>query len=214
MMSNKPLIIGISGGTGSGKTRFAKELLLRCDSNEVIHISQDSYYKNLQHLSYEERCDINFDNPNSIDFRDLENDLMYLIDGKDVEIPVYDFKTHLRMKETNQLKSKPIIILEGIFALHDNQIRNLIDIKIFVDTPSDIRILRRVKRDINKRARSIESIMNQYMESVRPMHEKFVEPSKKYADIIIMDGGKNKMAIDTIENKLIPLIEKRINVNT
>ena len=134
--------------------------------------------------------------------------------GSNILDIVYDFKTHLRMKETNQLKSKPIIILEGIFALHDNQIRNLIDIKIFVDTPSDIRILRRVKRDINKRARSIESIMNQYMESVRPMHEKFVEPSKKYADIIIMDGGKNKMAIDTIENKLIPLIEKRINVNT
>ena len=213
-MNRKPLIIGVSGGTGSGKTRFAKELLLRCDPNEVIYISQDSYYKNLKHLSYEDRCNINFDDPNSIDFRDLENDLIHLIDGKDVEIPIYNFKTHLRMEETNQLKSKPIIILEGIFALHDNQIRNLIDIKVFVDTPSDIRILRRVKRDINKRARSIESIITQYMESVRPMHEKFVEPSKKYADIIIMDGGKNKMAIDTINNRLLPLIEKRINVNT
>ena len=113
-MSIKPLIIGISGGTGSGKTRFAKELLARCDSNSVTYISQDSYYKNLAHMSYDDRCKVNFDNPDSIDFVELEADLVSLVNGEDVEIPVYDFKTHLRTKETNRLKSKPVIILEGI----------------------------------------------------------------------------------------------------
>ena len=213
-MSTKPLIIGISGGTGSGKTRFAKELLARCDSNTVTYISQDSYYKNLAHITYEDRCKVNFDNPNSIDFVELEADLRSLVNGENVEIPVYNFKTHLRTKKINRLKSKPIIILEGIFALHDHKIRELINIKIFVDTPSDIRVLRRVKRDINKRGRSIESIINQYTESVRPMHEKFVEPSKKYADITVMEGGRNKMAIDIINHKLLPVIEERINADT
>ncbi len=210
MQKNK-LIIGISGGTGSGKTRFTRELIERCDSNNIIYISQDSYYKDLSHISYEERCNINFDNPNSIDFTELKNDIQSLIDNKTTNIPVYSFKRHKRMKETLRIDPKPIIIIEGIFVLYDPKIRDLINCKVFVDTPADIRILRRAKRDINKRDRSIESIFSQYINTVKPMHEKFIEPTIYYADIIVKDGGKNPMAIELINNKLIPMIKSKIN---
>lgn len=208
----KPLIIGISGGTGSGKTRFTKELIERCDSNYVIYISQDSYYKDLSHMSYEERCNVNFDSPDSIDFKELYRDIKKLTDNNDADIPIYDYKRHKRMQETKKIKSKPIIIIEGIFSLYTPKVRDLIDCKIFVDTPADLRILRRAKRDINKRGRTIESIFLQYIKTVKPMHEKFIEPTKSYADIIVKDGGKNKMAIDTINDRLLPMIEERINV--
>ncbi len=210
-MQNNKLIIGISGGTGSGKTRFTKELIKRCDSDNIVHISQDSYYKDLSHISYEERCNINFDNPSSINFNELKNDIQNLIDDKTTNIPVYSFKRHKRLNETLRIVPKPIIIIEGIFAFHDPKIRDLINCKVFVDTPSDIRILRRAKRDINKRDRSIESIFSQYINTVKPMHEKFIEPTINYADIIVKDGGKNPMAIEVINNKLIPMIKSKIN---
>jgi len=210
-MQNNKLIIGISGGTGSGKTRFTKELIKRCDSDNIVHISQDSYYKDLSHISYEERCNINFDNPSSINFNELKNDIQNLIDDKTTNIPVYSFKRHKRLNETLRIVPKPIIIIEGIFVFHDPKIRDLINCKVFVDTPSDIRILRRAKRDINKRDRSIESIFSQYINTVKPMHEKFIEPTINYADIIVKDGGKNAMAIDVINNNLIPMIETKIN---
>lgn len=211
-MMIKPLIIGISGGTGSGKTRFTKELIKRCNSKYVIYISQDSYYKDLSHMSYEERCNVNFDSPDSIDFKELYRDIKKLTDNNDADIPIYDYKRHKRMQETKKIKSKPIIIIEGIFSLYTPKVRDLIDCKIFVDTPADLRILRRAKRDINKRGRTIESIFSQYIKTVKPMHEKFIEPTKSYADIIVKDGGKNKMAIDTINDTLLPMIEERINV--
>lgn len=210
-MQNNKLIIGISGGTGSGKTRFTKELIKRCDSDNIVHISQDSYYKDLSHISYEERCNINFDNPSSINFNELKNDIQNLIDDKTTNIPVYSFKRHKRLNETLRIVPKPIIIIEGIFVFHDPKIRDLINCKVFVDTPSDIRILRRAKRDINKRDRSIESIFSQYINTVKPMHEKFIEPTINYADIIVKDGGKNPMAIEVINNKLIPMIKSKIN---
>ena len=210
-MQNNKLIIGISGGTGSGKTRFTKELIKRCDSDNIVHISQDSYYKDLSHIIYEERCNVNFDNPNSIDFNELKNDIQSLINNKTTNIPVYSFKRHKRLDETLRVDPKPIIIIEGIFAFHDSRIRDLINCKVFVDTPADIRILRRAKRDINKRDRSIESIFSQYINTVKPMHEKFIEPTINYADIIVKDGGKNAMAIEIINNKLIPMIETKIN---
>ena len=210
MQKNK-LIIGISGGTGSGKTRFTKELIERCDSNNIVYISQDSYYKDLSHISYEERCNVNFDSPNSIDFNELKNDIQSLINNKTTNIPVYSFKRHKRLNETLRVNPKPVIIIEGIFAFHDPKIRNLINCKVFVDTPADIRILRRAKRDINKRDRSIESIFSQYITTVKPMHEKFIEPTINYADIIVKDGGKNPMAIEVINNKLLPMIESKIN---
>ena len=210
-MQNNKLIIGISGGTGSGKTRFTKELIKRCDSDKIIHISQDSYYKDLSHISYEERCNINFDNPSSINFNELKNDIQNLINDKTTNIPVYSFKRHKRLNENLTINPKPIIIIEGIFVFHDPKIRDLINCKVFVDTPADIRILRRAKRDINKRDRSIESIFSQYVNTVKPMHEKFIEPTINYADIIVKDGGKNPMAIEVIDDKLIPMIKSKIN---
>ena len=213
-MNKNSLIIGISGGTGSGKTRFTKELISRCNSNDLIYISQDSYYKDLSHLSYNDRCQMNFDSPDAIDFKELHEDLKNLLNNNDVNIPVYNYKRHKRMKDSTKLEPRPIIILEGIFSLYKSEIRELIDCKIFVDTPADIRILRRAKRDINKRDRSIESVFSQYIETVRPMHEKFVEPTKTYADIIVMDGGKNKMALDIIDNKLLPMIKDKVDAKT
>ena len=213
-MNKNPLIIGISGGTGSGKTRFTKELISRCNSNDLIYISQDSYYKDLSHLSYNDRCQVNFDSPDAIDFKELHEDLKNLLNNNDVNIPVYNYKRHKRMKDSTKLEPRPIIILEGIFSLYKSEIRELIDCKIFVDTPADIRILRRAKRDINKRDRSIESVFSQYIETVRPMHEKFVEPTKTYADIIVMDGGKNKMALDIIDKKLLPMIKDKVDAKT
>ena len=213
-MMIKPLLIGISGGTGSGKTRFTRELISKINDNSLICISQDSYYKDLSDISYNERCSVNFDSPDSIDFSSLLNDLENLMDFNVVDIPIYNFKRHKRMKESNRLEPKPIIILEGIFSLYKSEIRALMDLKIFVDTPSDIRILRRAKRDINKRERTIESISNQYLKTVRPMHEKYVEPTKAYADIIVPNGGKNKVALDIINSQLLPMMKDKIkNVN-
>ena len=212
---NRPLLIGISGGTGSGKTRFTKELISRFNENHLICISQDSYYRDLSHLNYDQRCKENFDSPNSIDFLNLLSDLQNLMDYSTVHIPIYNFKRHTRMKESNRVEPKSIIILEGIFALYKSEIRELMNIKIFVDTPADIRILRRAKRDINKRERTIESISAQYLKTVRPMHRKFVEPTKSYADIIVSNGGKNKVALDIINLELLPIMKDKIkNANT
>jgi len=209
-MMNRPLIIGISGGTGSGKTRFTKELISKFKNDSLIYISQDSYYKDLSNISYEERCSTNFDSPESIDFSNLLKDIKNLIKFQITNIPIYNFKRHLRMKECNKIEPKPIIIIEGIFCLYKPEIRKLIDIKIFVDTPADIRILRRAKRDINKRERTIESIVDQYLTTVRPMHEKYVEPTKSYADIIVPNGGKNKVALDIINSQLLPIMKDKI----
>ena len=210
-----PLIIGIAGGTGSGKTRFTKELIKRSNMDHVVYISQDSYYKNLKHLSYEQRCQINFDSPESIDFESLRTDIKSLASFNEISAPVYDFKTHLRLESRKKVRPKPIIIIEGIFSLYDIEIRKLTDIKVFVDTPADIRILRRVKRDMIKRKRSIESITNQYISTVRPMHDQFVEPTKEFADIIVPNGGKNKIALNVINSQLLPIMKEKIkNVNT
>jgi uridine kinase len=207
---SRPLFIGISGGTGSGKTRFTKELISRFDDTALIYISQDSYYKDLSQISYEKRCDVNFDSPDSIDFLNLLDDLKNLISLNPVDIPIYNFKRHLRMKKINRIEPKPIIILEGILSLYNPEIRNLMDLKIFIDTPSDIRILRRAKRDINKRERTIESIAEQYLKTVRPMHKKYIEPTKSYADVIVPNGGKNKIALDVINSQLLPMMKAKI----
>ena len=195
----KVFIIGIAGGSGSGKTRLAKNVLKEINNKQVQAITVDSYYKDLSHLTFNERAINNFDHPDAIDFDLLYNDLKAIIDNKTISTPLYDYKTHTREKQkSNKLENVKVIILEGILALYNSDIRNLMSMKIFVDTPSDIRLLRRIKRDVNKRARSIESVTEQYNNTVKPMFLKFVNPTKDYADLIVPNGGKNKISIDAI----------------
>ena len=198
-MKNKIIIIGIGGGSGSGKTRLVKNILNKVDNLKVDAIELDSYYKDLSHLTFSEREKNNFDHPDSVDFNLLQENLEDLINSKEVSVPIYNYKTHTREKKiSRKINNINVIILEGIFALYTKEIRDLMTIKIFVDTPSDIRILRRIKRDVNKRKRSIDSVIKQYKNTVRPMFIEFVKPTQRYADIIIPYGGKNKISIDTI----------------
>jgi len=198
----KTIIIGIGGGTGSGKTYLAKGILAEYGEGEVTVIEQDSYYNDLSHIIYEKRVDQNYDHPNSIDIDLFECHLQQLLDGKTIEIPTYDFSTHVRMDKTTPITQHHVIVVEGILALHYPQLRKLFTIKIFVDTPADIRFIRRLTRDIHERGRTPESVNKQYLSTVRPMHEQFVEPSKYYADLIIPEGGENKVAIDLIRTKI------------
>ena len=198
----KIIIIGIGGGTGSGKTSLAKGILAEYGEGEVAVIEQDSYYNDLSHIIYEKRVDQNYDHPNSIDIDLFECHLQQLLDGKTIEIPTYDFSTHVRMDKTTPITQHHVIVVEGILALHYPQLRKLFTIKIFVDTPADIRFIRRLTRDIHERGRTPESVNKQYLSTVRPMHEQFVEPSKYYADLIIPEGGENKVAIDLIRTKI------------
>jgi len=203
-MNNKVIIIGIGGGSGSGKTRLVKNILTELSDTKTTSIEIDSYYKDLSHLSFQEREKNNFDHPNSIEFELLYQHLKEILNNKKIETPLYNYKEHIRDKNNVKTieENIQIILLEGIFALYDQKIRDLMEIKIFVDTPSDVRILRRIKRDINKRKRTIESVIEQYNKTVRPMFIKHVKPTKEYADLIIPYGGKNKICIDTIVTKI------------
>ena len=205
----KTILIGIAGGTGSGKTSVANAILAEFSPSEVVLIQQDSYYKDLKHLHIDERATVNFDHPDAVDFNELGEDLQSIIAGETAKIPIYDFNTHTRTHETLTIGNHHIIVLEGILALFDEKIRNMMDIKLYVDTPDDIRIIRRIKRDINKRGRTFESVIKQYYNTVRPMHEQFVEPSKKYANVIIPDGAHNKVAIDIIRTKIVSILLER-----
>ena len=168
----------------------------------MVVIEQDSYYNDLSHILYEERVDQNYDHPDSIDIDLFESHLQQLLDGKTIAIPTYDFSTHVRMDKTTPITQHHVIVVEGILTLHYPQLRKLFTIKIFVDTPADIRFIRRLTRDIHERGRTPESVNKQYLSTVRPMHEQFVEPSKYYADLIIPEGGENKVAIDLIRTKI------------
>ena len=182
------IIIGIAGGTGSGKTSLAKEILSEYGEGEVAVIEQDSYYNDLSHILYEERVVQNYDHPDSIDIELFESHLQGLLNGKSVKIPTYDFSTHVRMDKTTTITPHHVIVVEGILTLHYTQLRDLFSIKIFVDTPADIRFIRRLTRDIHERGRTPDSVNKQYLATVRPMHDQFVEPSKYFADLIIPEG--------------------------
>ncbi|MFP4456253.1 MAG: uridine kinase [Clostridia bacterium] len=197
----RAILIGIAGGSGSGKTTVAKALKKKQKDNILI-IEQDAYYKNRQDLSYEERCLLNYDHPNAFDTELLCEHLIALINGESINKPIYDFSVHLRKEETIKVSPCPIIILEGILVLESETLRDLMDIKVYVDTDADVRVLRRLKRDIRERGRTLESVINQYLTTVMPMHNAFVEPSKRYADIIIPEGGKNMVAIDILNSRL------------
>ncbi|MCD1147168.1 uridine kinase [Peptoniphilus sp. KCTC 25270] len=204
----KPVIIGIAGGSGSGKSTVTKQLMNLIDPEKTLILRQDNYYKDQSDLPYDERIKTNYDHPFAFDNELLVQHIMELKDNKIIEVPEYDFTVHNRKKETTTIVPKEIILVEGILIFADENIRNLCDIKIFVDTDSDVRVLRRIKRDIRDRGRSLESVIEQYLETVRPAHLQFVEPSKSYADVIVPEGGHNRVAIDLLETKINSIIEK------
>jgi len=208
ILLEKPIFIGITGGTGSGKSTVSKEIFCSIDESNVVIIEQDSYYKDQSHLTFEERKKTNYDHPFAFDNDLLIEHLNMLLEGKIIEKPIYDFENHNRRKETITVQPKEIIILEGILILNDARIRDLLDIKIFVDTDSDVRVIRRITRDIQDRGRNLDSVIEQYMNTVRPAHMQFVEPTKKYADIIIPEGGYNKVAIDIMVAKINSILNK------
>ena len=205
----RPVIIGIAGGSASGKTSVARRLVETFDdTNTVTIIRQDDYYHDQSHMPFQERLKTNYDHPDAFDNELLVSHLKTLLEGKDIEKPIYDFSVHTRKEETVKVEPRDIIILEGILVLSDPEIRNLLDIKIYVDTDADVRIIRRLVRDINERGRTVDSVINQYLTVVRPMHLQFIEPTKRYADLIVPEGGHNKVAIDIISANIKHILQK------
>ncbi|MFG6118921.1 uridine kinase [Thalassobacillus sp. B23F22_16] len=208
-MSERPVVIGVAGGTGSGKTSVTRSVIQRFADKPLLMIEQDYYYKDQYHLPMEERLKTNYDHPLAFDNDLLIEHLKQLIQEKPIEKPVYDYKMHTRSDETIHVEPREVIIVEGILVLEDKRLRDLMDIKVFVDTDADVRIIRRLMRDIKERGRSIDSVIEQYINVVRPMHLQFVEPTKRYADIIIPEGGQNHVAIDLMATKIKTILEER-----
>lgn len=204
----KPVIVGVAGGTGSGKTTVSHAILERVGRDRIAYIQHDSYYRDLSHLPPEERARVNFDHPDALENELLIQHLQQLIAGRPAEIPIYDFTTHTRKKETRTVLPHRVILLEGILIFADKTLREMMDVKIYVDTDADLRFIRRLERDIAERGRTMESVIRQYLETVRPMHLEFVEPSKRYADIIIPEGGFNTIAIDMVVARIEALLQE------
>jgi len=205
----KSLVIGIAGGSGSGKTTLLKNII-GTFGPAITVISHDNYYKRHDEMTYEERCKLNYDEPAALETDLMVRQLEQLRRGEEILCPVYDFTVHNRSDETILIKPERVIIVEGILIFENEALRDLMDIKIFVDADADIRICRRIKRDVNKRGRSLESVITQYQETVKPMHEKYVEPSKKYADIVVPEGGKNLVALTMIQGYISRYLEGMI----
>nr|WP_277955588.1 uridine kinase [Lactobacillus intestinalis] len=205
----KPIIIGITGGSGSGKTTIAHEIANQIEANDrIVIMTQDSYYKDNTGLPMSERQKINYDHPNAFDMPLLEVQLNQLLHRKSIEMPTYDFTEHTRSDKTVHINPADIIILEGILVLFNEEIRNLMDIKVYVDTDDDIRFIRRLERDMKERGRSLDSVINQYLTTVKPMYHQFIEPTKRYADIIIPEGGENNVAIDMLTTKVRSVLNR------
>lgn len=208
-----PVLIGVAGGSGSGKTTVATELFRQFQNESVIMIEQDSYYKDQSHLSLEERALTNYDHPFAFDNDLLMFHLQELLNRRPIEKPIYDFKVHNRKSERVLVQPKDVIILEGMLILEDPRIRELMDIKVFVDTDADVRIVRRIQRDIEERGRTLDSVVHQYLNVVRPMHLQFIEPTKRYADVIVPEGGYNRVALDLLSTKIRNILAEKQQVN-
>jgi len=202
-----PLVIGIAGGSGSGKTTVAQEILQRVGPERIAFLQHDSYYKDISGLPPAQRVEVNFDHPNSLETELLIQHIASLRDGKIVEVPIYDFSTHSRTDQTFAVQPRRVILVEGILIFTEAKLRDMFDVKIFVDTDSDIRFIRRLERDITERGRTTESVIRQYQTTVRPMHMEFVEPSKRYADVIIPEGGHNTAALDMVTARVEALLK-------
>ena len=202
-----PLVIGIAGGSGSGKTTVAQEILRRVGSSQIAYLQHDSYYKELKGLPPTQRAEVNFDHPNSLDTELLIRHIKSLRDGKPVEVPIYDFSTDSRTAQSITVQPRRVIVVEGILIFAEAELRKLFDVKIFVDTDSDLRFIRRLQRDISERGRTTEAVIKRYQATVRPMHLEFVEPSKRYADIIIPEGGFNAAALDMVVARVEALLK-------
>ncbi len=198
---NDIIVIGIAGGTGSGKTTITRTIMEHF-GNDVTVLYHDNYYKSHHELTMEERSRLNYDHPDSFDTDLIVKDLEELRNGHKIECPVYDYTIHDRSSQTLTVRPSKVIIVEGILIFHEKRLRELMDIRLFVDADADVRILRRIQRDVKERGRSLDSVINQYLSTVKPMHEAFVEPSKRYADIIIPEGGQNRVALDMVVNRV------------
>jgi len=204
----RPIIIGVTGGSGSGKTSVSRAIFDQLHGHSLMMLQEDSYYKSQDDVPFEERTKVNYDHPNAFDTDLLIEQLEDLLEWKTIEIPVYDYAAHTRSKEVVVQEPREVIIVEGILTLNDARLRDLMDIKIFVDTDDDIRIIRRIQRDIEERGRTLQSVIDQYLDTVKPMYHQFIESSKRYADIIVPEGGENQVAIDLLVTKVRDIIRK------
>ena len=209
MTKSKPIIIGVTGGSGSGKTSVSRAIFNNFPDHSIMMLEQDSYYKDQSHLSFEERLNTNYDHPFSFDNDLLIQHVGDLLNYKAIEKPVYDYVAHTRSQATIIQEPKEVIILEGILILEDERLRDLMDIKVYVDTDDDIRIIRRIKRDMEERGRTLDSVIEQYLTVVKPMYHQFIEPTKRYADIIVPEGGENHVAIDLITTKVASFLNHK-----
>jgi uridine kinase len=205
----KRILIGIAGGSGSGKTLVARTIVRDLGSSRVAIVDQDSYYRDLDDIPMADRDLRNFDHPDAFDNELLKRHIKDLLEGKPVEQPIYDYVRHARLKETQTIGDHLVIVLEGILIFGDEELRDLMDIKLFIDADADVRLVRRIERDVHERGRSIETILRQYQATVRPMHLQFVEPSKRYADLIVPEGGHNRVAIDLMKVKIKDLLREK-----
>jgi uridine kinase len=205
----RPIVIGVAGGTGSGKTTVAKEILQRVGAENIAYIPHDAYYRDLSHLPPRQRDRVNFDHPNSLETELLIEHLKELRASQTVEIPIYDFTTHTRTQHTRRVEPEPVILVEGILVFAEPELRKLFDVKLYVDTDADVRFIRRLRRDIEERGRNAESVCEQYLSTVRPMHLEFVEPSKRYANVIIPEGGFNEVAIEMVAARVRGMLEEQ-----
>ncbi len=206
---SRRILIGIAGGSGSGKTLVARTIVRELGSDRVVIIDQDSYYRDLEAIPHQEREGRNFDHPDAFDNELLKRHVAELLAGHPVEQPIYDYAEHRRLAETRHIGEHTVIVLEGILIFVDPELRSMMDIKLFIDADPDVRFIRRLRRDLVERGRSVDSIIRQYEGSVRPMHLQFVDPSKRHADVIIPEGGHNKVAIDLVKTKIRELLRER-----